>query len=177
MNLRLLIAEGRKLKVISIFLPVISGMLLLAITVAQWYYHFHRDSDDVYILFNVLYMLLPFSIFLTGTILTSITVGTEHESQGWKQILTLPFPRVQIYFAKFIWLLILMLIQGMVHLSWDYPDLDFAYFLTIAPIFSDKTDFLQHPSLYAGLDHPVFFVDSFGKSSNPDCLRDIRCDC
>lgn len=114
MNLRLLIAEGRKLKVISIFLPVISGMLLLAITVAQWYYHFHRDSDDVYILFNVLYMLLPFSIFLTGTILTSITIGTEHESQGWKQILTLPFPRIQLYLAKFIWLLILMLIQGMV---------------------------------------------------------------
>lgn len=114
MNLRLFKTEGEKLKLICFLLPVISGMLLLAVTLAQWYYHMRRGSDDVYAIFNVMYIFLPISIFLTGTILTSIVAGTEHESKGWKQLLSFPFPRFQVYLTKFIWVLILMLIKGAV---------------------------------------------------------------
>ncbi|MFD1395527.1 ABC transporter permease [Kroppenstedtia eburnea] len=114
MNLRLLKAEGAKLGLICFLLPVGSGLLLIAVTVAQWQYHLRWGSGDDYVIFNMMYLFLPLSIFLTGAILTSMVAGTEHESKGWKQLLAFPFPRFQMYLAKFFWVLILMLLKAMV---------------------------------------------------------------
>ncbi|GGA51424.1 hypothetical protein GCM10007416_25680 [Kroppenstedtia guangzhouensis] len=102
------------MRLICFLLPVISGLLLLAVTVAQWQYHLSRGSGDDYVIFNMMYLFLPLSIFLTGTILTSMVAGMEHESRGWKQLLTFPFPRFQVYLAKFFWVWILMLLKAMV---------------------------------------------------------------
>lgn len=109
MILRVIKAEGLKLKKICWWIPVIQGCVLTGMTAVEWYFYFRQGPGGVYAGFSVMYMFLSFVMLLGGTLLASIMAGTEHDTQTWKQLMAMPVPRSYIYLSKVVWIVILQL--------------------------------------------------------------------
>lgn len=86
MILRVIKAEGLKLKKICWWIPLIQGCVLTGMTAVEWYLYFRQGPGGVYAGFAVMFMFLSFVMLLGGTLLASIMVGTEHDTQTWKQL-------------------------------------------------------------------------------------------
>lgn len=105
---RALRAEGMRLKPAACWLPVISSGLFIAFMALEWYLYF-KGPAGVYGVFNVMYMFLGFVMLLNTALLAGMIAGVEHESNSWKQLLTLPISRAVLYWAKALWVLVLLL--------------------------------------------------------------------
>ncbi|WP_019909993.1 ABC transporter permease [Paenibacillus sp. HW567] len=106
---RALRAEGMKLKPAACWLPVISSLLFIAFMALEWYLNFRKGPGGVYSAFNVMYLFLGFVMLLNTALFTGMLTGVEQESNSWKQLLTLPVARPYLYWAKAIWVLLLLL--------------------------------------------------------------------
>ncbi|MBS7529145.1 ABC transporter permease [Hazenella sp. IB182353] len=106
--------EGMKLKRITWITPILSGLLLLIVTIGEWYLFFREGEGGVYASFNALYLFVSISFLLTGNLLITMVVGTEHESKGWKQFLAAPLSKSHLYMVKLAWVVALILVQGFV---------------------------------------------------------------
>ncbi|WP_348621969.1 ABC transporter permease [Paenibacillus polymyxa] len=109
MILRVIKAEGFKLKKICWWIPLIQGCVLTGMTAVEWYLYFRQGPGGVYAGFAVMFMFLSFVMLLGGTLLASIMAGTEHDTQTWKQLMAMPVPRSYIYLSKIVWIVILQL--------------------------------------------------------------------
>lgn len=107
-TLRCLAVEPLKLKrslapVLAVVLPAIPGSLQLLGTLqngagrpsanvdpAGWFLH---GAFAIWC-----FLLLPLYVALQ----CSLVAGVEHQSQGWRQVLTLPVPRSSVFLAKFL---------------------------------------------------------------------------
>ncbi len=72
----------------------------------------------VLIYMNLVYALL-FLPLITG-VLASVVCRYEHQAGGWKQLLVLPVSRGSVFFAKFILLIILVLVIQLLYLGAIY---------------------------------------------------------
>ncbi|MEW5553108.1 ABC transporter permease [Peribacillus frigoritolerans] len=113
---KILWADQIKLKRSSLFIVVLLvPLLILAYELVNLTYRveyveiqaemFHAGSMWMYLLYdNSLLFGLGFP--LAATLAASIIANIEHQANGWKQTLSLPISRVQIYLSKFVWLVV-----------------------------------------------------------------------
>lgn len=129
--IRVILAEGLKLKKICLFLPVIVSVIFISMTAVEWYLYFRTGPGGVYAALNIMYLFLSFTVFLETTLLSSFIASTEHEAMGWKWMGALPISRSKLFLAKAFWVIFLLLITslfiviGMITLWTLYTDLPF----------------------------------------------------
>lgn len=104
-------AEGMKIRGICWGLPVIQAVILLGMTAMQWYLQFRQGPGGVFAGFAVMFMFLSFVVLLGNTLLASIFAGVEHDTQSWKQMMTIPVPRHHFFAAKLFWVLTLQIMM------------------------------------------------------------------
>lgn len=108
MLLRLLNVEWIKLKNSKIWLIILASPCLASII--GFFPYFRADVNE-WILLSTQMILVHSALFLpllTG-VLGAILCSHEHSHGGWKQLLALPVSRVQVYLAKYITIVILLL--------------------------------------------------------------------
>lgn len=109
----------RKTKILSIllvgpfvglFIGLVAGSMFTDAEVNEWY--------TSLIMMNLTYALL-FLPLITG-ILASMICRYEHQEGGWKQLLALPVTRGKVFIAKYILVLLLVLVIQLLYLGAIY---------------------------------------------------------
>jgi len=108
MILHMLSAEGIKMRKVCFIIPIVSTIILLLFTCMEWYLYFRQGEAGIYTGLNVMYMFLSFTMLLTISLLCSIISETEHQALGLKFNFLMPISRTGFYFAKAIWVSLLM---------------------------------------------------------------------
>ncbi|MBY0595226.1 ABC transporter permease [Bacillus bingmayongensis] len=123
---KILWADQLKLKRSSILIIVLLvPLLILAYELVNLTYRadfvekqaemFHAGSMWMYILYdNSLLFGLGFP--LAVTLAASVIANIEHQANGWKQTLSMPISRGEIYLSKFIWLTISLFLSTTIFL-------------------------------------------------------------
>ncbi|WP_158453791.1 ABC transporter permease [Pontibacter korlensis] len=144
-------AESLKLKnTFSLWLAILAPCALLSMNVLVFWSkgeYFIKDGVNPWHRFAIqnfgLYTLLLMPIFIA--LLTSLTNGIEHKSNGWKHLYSLPLPKSTIYTAKATTVLGLVLLSNLVFvvgylaaglfLSLMRPDLGFDSMVGLQVVF------------------------------------------
>ncbi|WP_018752029.1 ABC transporter permease [Paenibacillus sanguinis] len=106
---KLLFAEFYKTRKICYIVPIVSAVVLILFTCLEWYLYFRQGEGGIYAGLNIIYMFLSFTMLLTISLLCSMVSETEHQSQGLKFLFATPVNRTAFYFAKAVWVVVLML--------------------------------------------------------------------
>ncbi|QJC50493.1 ABC transporter permease subunit [Paenibacillus albicereus] len=114
---RAMSAEWLKLKRKWILALAVIGplgvVLLQAVNYGLRYdYLMKRHADDPWggLLQGTTGLMLP-ALFIGLALVASLSAGVEHAAGGWKQLLALPLTRMQVFAAKTIVLLLLLLLS------------------------------------------------------------------
>ncbi|OOM75912.1 ABC-2 family transporter protein [Clostridium puniceum] len=91
-----------------IFIDVLVSSILAINAVNEYKEIFIPDWNTLY--FQEVELHAIFFFPLLAGIFASLICSYEHKNRGWKQILTLPYSRLTIYFSKFIVIMIILLI-------------------------------------------------------------------
>ncbi|WP_276499682.1 ABC transporter permease [Pontibacter litorisediminis] len=144
-------AETLKLKnTFALWLSILAPCALLSMNVLAFWskgQHFVTDGINPWHRFASqnfgLYTLLLLPIFIA--LLTSLTNGIEHKSNGWKHLYSLPLPKSTIYIAKATTVLGLVFLSNVVFvlgylaaglfLSLVRPDLGFSNIVGLQVVF------------------------------------------
>ncbi len=112
--IRVIQAEGLKLKKLTFAMPVIVSVIFISMTALEWYLYFRSGPGGIYSAFNVMYLFLSFTVLLEISILSSLIATTEHEALGWKWMCSLPVSRVHFLLAKAFWVIVLLFITALI---------------------------------------------------------------
>ncbi|NRT91937.1 ABC transporter permease [Clostridium beijerinckii] len=97
-----------KLVILIILIDVLVSSILAINSVNDYKEMFAPDWNTLYFQEVMLHAMFFFPL-LTG-IFAALICSYEHKNRVWKQILTLPYSRLTIYFSKFIAIIIILLI-------------------------------------------------------------------
>jgi hypothetical protein len=106
---RLFSVEFYKAQKICYIIPIVGAVVLILFTCLEWYLYFRQGETGIYAGLNIIYMFLSFTMLLTISLLCSVVSETEHQAQGLKFLFATPVNRTAFYFAKAVWVLVLML--------------------------------------------------------------------
>jgi hypothetical protein len=97
---RILQTEMMKCKKMTHFIPPLAAVTFIAFSCLEWVLYFRQGPTGIYAAFNVIYLFLSFVMLLTITLLTSVIVSSEYETNGWNFIRSMPIPLSRFFTVK-----------------------------------------------------------------------------